>query len=67
MIKEINFFGKVFFDKVGNVDIVIDDGSHTYYEQITTLLNCVPNINNNGLFITEDVHSSFQKKIWLSK
>jgi hypothetical protein len=55
-------FWKKFFDEVGNVDIVIDDGSHTYYEQINTLINCVPKINNDGLFITEDVHSSFQTK-----
>jgi hypothetical protein len=55
-------FWKKFFDEVGNVDIVIDDGSHTYYEQINTLINCVPNINHDGLFITEDVHSSFQNK-----
>jgi len=55
-------FWENFFKDVGSVDIIIDDGSHTYFEQITTLLSCVPNINNNGLFITEDVHSSFQRK-----
>ena len=55
-------FWESFFKDVGMVDVVIDDGSHTYFEQITTLLSCVPKIKNNGLFITEDVHSSFQKK-----
>jgi len=55
-------FWKNFFEKVGKVDIVLDDGSHTYKDQIVTVKECVPFINNGGKMVTEDTHSSYQKK-----
>lgn len=58
--KEI--FWKQLFKKIGKVDIVLDDGGHTNYQQIITTNCCVPNINDNGLLVIEDVHASFIKK-----
>jgi hypothetical protein len=55
-------FWKYFFDKVGPVDIIIDDGGHTNIQQIMTAINCIPNINNNGMLIVEDVHASYMKE-----
>jgi len=55
-----NFWSN-FFNVVGNVDIVLDDGGHTNDQQITTLINCIPRINNGGLHIVEDTHTSYQK------
>jgi len=55
-------FWKSFFDKVGPVDIVLDDGGHTNIQQIMTTINCIPNINNDGMLIVEDVHASYLKK-----
>ena len=55
-------FWKSFFNKVGPVDIVIDDGGHTNIQQIMTAINCIPNINNNGMLIVEDTHASYMKK-----
>ena len=48
-----------FFNKVGKVDIILDDGGHTNYEQITTTTSCVPNINDGGMMVVEDTHTSY--------
>ncbi len=57
-------FWKSFFKKNGKVDIVLDDGGHTNYQQIITTNSCVPNIKDGGMLITEDVHTSFIKDKW---
>ena len=54
-------FWKKFYEKIGNVDIILDDGGHTNDQQIITLIESVKYINNGGLHIVEDVHSSYQK------
>jgi hypothetical protein len=51
-----------FFNKIGKVDIILDDGGHTNLDQITTLVNCFKNINDEGLFVTEDTHTSYIKE-----
>lgn len=56
-----NFWSN-FFSTVGPVDVVLDDGGHTYEQQISTVLNCLPHINKNGgLIVVEDAHTSFMK------
>jgi 23S rRNA U2552 (ribose-2'-O)-methylase RlmE/FtsJ len=55
-------FWKYFFRKVGKVDIILDDGGHTNSQQIMTTISCVPNINNNGMLIIEDTHTSYMKE-----
>ena len=57
-------FWKKFFKKYGKVDVVLDDGGHTNYQQIMTVNNCVPNIKDGGVLITEDVHTSYIKDKW---
>ena len=52
-------FWKNFFKKHGNVDVIIDDGGHTNSQQINTAICCIPNLNNGGLLITEDVMCSY--------
>ena len=54
-------FWKDFYNKVGNIDIILDDGGHTNDQQIITLLESVNFINNGGLHVVEDVHTSYQK------
>jgi hypothetical protein len=49
-----NIFWDKFFKKYGNVDIILDDGGHTNHQQISTVVNCIPRINNGGILITED-------------
>lgn len=54
-------FWKEFFVKVGNVDVILDDGGHTNLDQITTVVNSVEKINDGGLLVIEDVHTSYIK------
>ena len=57
-------FWEKFFKKYGEVDIILDDGGHTNYQQILTLNNCIPFIKDNGILITEDIHTSYIKNKW---
>ena len=54
-------FWKNFYKKVGKIDILIDDGGHTNLQQITTLMESLKNINNDGMIVVEDTHASFMK------
>ena len=55
-------FWKNFYSKVGKIDILLDDGGHGNDQQIITLSESVNNINDNGIIVTEDVHTSYLKK-----
>ena len=52
-------FWKVFFEKVGDVDIILDDGGHTNFQQIVTASCCIPHIKDNGILAVEDVYHSY--------
>ena len=55
-----NFWNK-FYKKVGKIDILLDDGGHTNKQQIITTLKSMPNINDGGVVIIEDTHTSYMK------
>jgi len=55
---DVNFW-KNFFLEVGNVDILVDDGGHTDFQQLVTFFSCIDYIRDGGLLITEDVHTSY--------
>ena len=52
-------FWKDFFKLVGEVNIVLDDGGHTNFQQIVTCCSCIPFIKDNGLMVVEDVFHSY--------
>ena len=54
-------FWDTFFSKVGSVDIILDDGGHTNLDQIVTFSKVIGNINDNGVLIVEDTHTSYLK------
>ena len=54
-------FWEDFYNEVGKVDIILDDGGHTNDQQIISLIKSIENINDGGLHVVEDVHSSYQK------
>jgi cephalosporin hydroxylase len=54
-------FWKNFFKKENSIDIVLDDGGHTNKQQIITTNSCIPNINDGGMLVIEDTHTSYQK------
>jgi hypothetical protein len=52
-------FWTAFFKKVGQVDVLIDDGGHTFKQQIVTTLSGLPFIKDGGTLIVEDTHTSY--------
>jgi len=45
-----------------HVDIVIDDGGHEMDQQITTFEELYPHVQPNGLYLCEDLHTSYFPK-----
>ena len=39
-------FWKSFFDKVGNIDVLLDDGGHENHQQIITMSQTIPHIKD---------------------
>ena len=54
-------FWKKFINEVGEIDIVLDDGGHTYSQQIITTENLLPHIRDGGLIVIEDTHTSYMR------
>ena len=54
-----NSFWKNFYKEVGKIDILLDDGGHTSEQQINTVNKSVDFINNGGMIIVEDTHTSY--------
>ena len=52
-------FWKKFIEKVGPVDVVLDDGGHTFEQQIVTAESLFNNINDHGVLVVEDTHTSY--------
>jgi hypothetical protein len=55
-------FWSDFFDEVGPVDILLDDGGHRNHQQIVTTACALPRINDGGLLVVEDLHTSYMWK-----
>lgn len=47
--------------QIPKVDIMIDDGGHTMKQQITTFEILFDHIADNGIYICEDLHTSYWK------
>ena len=47
------------FKKIGNVDVILDDGGHEFDHQIITTECVIPHINDGGLLLVEDTHTSY--------
>jgi len=44
-------------------DIVLDDGGHTMWQQQVSLAGLLPGVKSGGLYVLEDLHSSFMPVI----
>ena len=53
------------WDEIGktNFDIMIDDGLHMFEASYNFFVNSYPHLKNNGLYIIEDVHIAYLKKL----
>jgi len=52
-------FWKDFTDKVGPIDAVLDDGGHTYEQQIITTEMLIDSVKDGGVIAVEDTHTSY--------
>lgn len=48
--------------RVGDIDVLIEDGGHTMRQQINTFEEFWPNIVDGGVFLIEDLHTSYWRK-----
>lgn len=55
-------FWENFFRQVGDVDIFLDDGGHTYPQQIVTSASALDHIRDGGLMVVEDTHTSYMSE-----
>ena len=60
-------FWRNFREKIGKIDIVLDDGGHTYDQQIITTEMLLENIKDGGLLVIEDTHTSYMKGFGATK
>ena len=54
-------FWEYFSRKVGLIDVVLDDGGHTYEQQIITTECLLHSINDGGIILVEDTHTSYME------
>jgi len=54
-------FWRDFLDQHPPMDIVIDDGGHTYEQQRATLEALLPSLNPGGVYVCEDIHRNFNR------
>ena len=48
-----------FLEEVTEMDIILDDGGHRGYQQITTFEKLFPNLKEGGVYVCEDTHTSY--------
>jgi hypothetical protein len=52
-------FWEDFTENVGLIDVVLDDGGHSYEQQIITTECLLKSMNNGGIIVVEDTHTSY--------
>jgi hypothetical protein len=57
--QEDRSFLKQLAEKLPRIDILIDDGGHTMQQQINTFEELFPHVDRNGLYLCEDIHTSY--------
>ena len=56
-----------FIAKVGGIDIILDDGGHTYDQQIITIECLLQAMNDEGIIVIEDTQTSYMNGFGLRK
>lgn len=51
-----------FLETLGNFDIIIDDGGHYMTQQQVSLKTLMSQLNDGGLYVIEDLHTSYWKQ-----
>lgn len=55
-------FWREFVKYVDSFDILLDDGGHTNLQQLVTLYEMSKSVNDGGIIVIEDTHSSYEKE-----
>jgi hypothetical protein len=55
-------FLKTLAAEIPRIDILLDDGGHTMVQQINTFEELFPFISEEGVYLCEDLHTSYWKK-----
>ncbi len=55
-------FWEDFKAQVGDIDVLLDDGGHTFVQQIVTVDSMLPVIKDGGYLIVEDTHTSYMRE-----
>ena len=53
---------KLLIEKLKNFDIIIDDGSHQSKHIISSFKFLFSYLNNNGIYVVEDLQTSYQPR-----
>jgi len=48
--------------RIGRIDMLIDDGGHTMQQQLATFSALFPYVDANGVYLCEDVHTSYWRE-----
>ena len=48
-------------NSIPRLDVLIDDGGHTFKQQITTFRSLFEHVKDDGIYICEDLHTSYFK------
>ena len=59
--QEDKVFLKSIAEDIPRIDILIDDGGHRMQQQINTFEELFPSIEKNGVYLCEDMHTSYWK------
>jgi len=54
-------FLKSMMNSIDKVDLIVEDGGHESNQRINTFEIVFPYLNNNGIFLIEDLHTSYFK------
>jgi hypothetical protein len=54
----VTFLQSVNSDR-GSFDVIVDDGGHTMVQQITSLTHLLSKVRSGGIYIIEDLHTSY--------
>lgn len=57
--QESIYFWDYIKEKYPRIDIILDDGGHTMKQQITTLEQMFPHLSVNGIYMCEDIFTSY--------
>lgn len=61
---DVNFLQSV-VSKYGHFDVILDDGGHSFKQQITSFETLFPKLSYGGLYFLEDMHTSYcLNSIW---